>query len=285
LNLHLKLSVLIGTISTIGMKNIKCVETYHSQYRNYFLEYKFVSKKILKYICCSKSAEEEFIRRFHPPKTKICAIPNGINREILKNVKHSDDQNKICFLSVGRLTEQKNFIVTVKAFSNFHTNKLEYKVIGEGPEKSIIENIILHSENEMLIDKIPREQIICELGKADMVVIPSLWEGLSIFMLEAMAMGCPLMISDIKSLRDPLEVNALGRQESWRVCKWGYLVSRNDIKAYREATQHYMNHQELKKDMRKTVTLLSCKYDIKNTAREYINVYKEIEKTFFKEVL
>lgn len=40
-----------------------------------------------------------------------------------------------------------------------------------------------------------------QISNADMIVMPSLWEGLSIFQLEALALGCPMMLSDISAFR------------------------------------------------------------------------------------
>lgn len=72
-NLHLKLSVLLGGMATTGLRNVKCVETYHSQYSHYSLEYNLMRPRISLYIPCSKSAGVEMQSRFHVPKEK-CAL-------------------------------------------------------------------------------------------------------------------------------------------------------------------------------------------------------------------
>ena len=87
-NLHLKLSVLIGILATRRLKNVRCVETYHSRYRKYYLERVTMSPFIKRYICCSNSAADEFIKRFKPKKKKVVSIPNGIDI-IKRNVKNS----------------------------------------------------------------------------------------------------------------------------------------------------------------------------------------------------
>ena len=38
-NLHLKLSVLIGTMAAVGLSNVVCIETYHNTYHHYWLQY------------------------------------------------------------------------------------------------------------------------------------------------------------------------------------------------------------------------------------------------------
>ena len=38
-NLHLKLSVLMGTMAAVGLSNVVCIETYHNTYHHYWLQY------------------------------------------------------------------------------------------------------------------------------------------------------------------------------------------------------------------------------------------------------
>ena len=106
-NLHLKLSVLLGGIATIRMRNVKCVETYHSQYSHYSLEYNLMKHRISFYIPCSESAGVEMKERFHVPQRKMRSIPNGINASEIKRTVPKENENTT-FLSVGRLTAQKN---------------------------------------------------------------------------------------------------------------------------------------------------------------------------------
>ncbi len=79
-NLHLKLSVLMGTMAAVGLSNVVCIETYHNTYHHYWLQYNLCKFMIREYICVSETAYKEMQLRFHTPKHKLCAIPNGVNR-------------------------------------------------------------------------------------------------------------------------------------------------------------------------------------------------------------
>ena len=135
-NLHLKLSVLLGGLSTIGLCNIKCVETYHSQYHNYTVEYNLMKHRISLYIPCSKSAGEEMHQRFQVPVDKMNTIANGIACDEIQSVKAIENE-KITFLSVGRLTKQKNYPVIIEAFNRLNRNDVVYKIIGRGEEENV----------------------------------------------------------------------------------------------------------------------------------------------------
>lgn len=274
-NLHLKLSVLMGGMASKGLKNIKCVETYHSQYSHYGLEYNFLKNRISKYICCSDSAKKEFIDRFHPSKEKVVSIPNGIDVESLHvryfNLNPHDGITRM--ISVGRFTDQKNIQVSVKAFSELCNKKLIYNIIGEGPYKEQIEEATAGNEYINLLGTMSRDQVMQEVGKADVVVMPSLWEGLSIFMLEAMSLGKIMMLSDISSFRNVVGERKLADSEKYRRCSWGYLVQNNSdsyIWAYKDYTA--LNYEE-KNKMGNESYEIAQKFSINVTAEKYIKTY------------
>ena len=118
-NLHLKLGCLIGSYASLGLKNVYCVETYHNTYKNYLLQCWAMAPIIKKYICVSNAAMEEMHRRFCVPYKKLISIPNGVNRELIRaKVNAIDEQRNLSFIviSVGRLSYEKNILLSAKAF-------------------------------------------------------------------------------------------------------------------------------------------------------------------------
>lgn len=279
-NLHLKMSVLVGVIATIGLKNVRCVETYHSQYRNYLLENKLLSPFIERYICCSDSAYNEMKERFNPPLNKILAVPNGIPFNKIQrgaNVGKAKEKHEIQILSVGRLSVQKNFHVTAAAFSKLkNAGDICYRIVGSGEEHNKIIDAANGSSILEMAGTLSRNDVLSEVKQADIVVMPSLWEGLSIFLLEAMALSAPLMLSNVDSLRNVFGEPALKANEAWRQCKWGYLVDTSNCDAYVDAMEHYIGHQELQIEMRKEVYKVAQKYDMSETAKKYVEIYESI---------
>ena len=272
-NLHLKLSVLMGVLATRGLNNIKCIETYHSLYSKYWLQAKVLSPFIAMYIPCSESAKDEFVKRFHPKKNKVTAISNGVNCKQLRAMAVRKDKDVFTAISVGRFTNQKNLYVTAEAFSKINSKDFVYKIFGDGALKQQIVESAGGSKNVKLCGLVPRQTIIEELANCDIVVMPSLWEGLSIFMLEAMSLGCPMMISDVPSLRNVFGEKPLNAGEGWRLCTWGYLVETTNVKAYSEAMNHFLKHRDLIEKMRVEVEKYASSYSIEETAKSYMKVY------------
>ena len=280
-NLHLKLSVLMGVLATKGLKNIKCVETYHSEYHHYHLQCWLCSHFIKKYITVSNTAREEMHKRFSIPYRKIISIPNGVSRKKIRELanieeyKHED--GKLHIVSVGRLSYQKNFKVPVEAFIDVCNKNITYTLVGGGPQEDEIRAIASRNKYIHILGTLSRKNTLKELAKADIVVMPSLWEGRSILQLEALALDKPMIISDVPALREPFGECKLKQNETWRRCQWGYIVKTNNEQAYKDTIDDYFNLvNNGGSEAFDVIKNLSNESDIKNTAKKYIKVYLEM---------
>lgn len=280
-NLHLKLSVLMGAVATIGMKNVKCVETYHNMYHHYHLEHYALMPRIKKYVTVSETAREEMFRRFHTPKSKVVAAPNGIDvketRRIAGETAAEKNKDIITIATVARLSHEKNVCTPVEAFQDLCNEKLRYVIIGDGPQR---EELQAKARNKYIEFKgyRPREEVLSSLANADLVVLPSLWEGRSILMMEAMALGRPLMISDAPGIREPFAEPTLQDGELYRRCEFGYLVRTKKIESYRAALKDFLDNPELREKMAKHVYEKSEACDISIMLSRYVETYQEIIK-------
>ena len=130
-------------------------------------------------------------------------------------------------LAAGRLAEQKNFLMLIRAFAEVRT-ELDSRLIllGEGPQREQICDLINSLNIEELVS-MPGwvDNPYSFMAKADLFVLSSSWEGLSNVLLEALACGCPVVSTDCPS--GPSEILERGR--------WGRLVPVNDQTALAEA--------------------------------------------------
>ena len=73
-------------------------------------------------------------------------------------------------------------------------------IVGEGPLRGKLELLIKHLNVEREVRLLGfREDIGDLLNASDLIVLPSLWEGLSIALLEAMAASKPIVTTSIGS--------------------------------------------------------------------------------------
>ncbi len=279
-NMHLKLSVLMGTVATLGMKYIYCVETYHGSYSKYLLEYSLLKKKIKKYFCVSLPGKEEMIQRFRTAPNKIVVAPNGISREDMRK-KYSKQiltksHGQITAISIGRLSYEKNILTTINGFADICNPDVDYYIIGDGPQKEECQMAAKNNPHIHFTGMLARSRAMEYLVSSDIVVMPSLWEGLSITMLEAMAFDKPLILSDALSFRSFFKEPALEQGELFRVCPWGYLVSTNNAQGYKKALVHFVENVDIHSCMSEIVKRYSIMSDISTTAHTYEKTYKEL---------
>jgi glycosyltransferase involved in cell wall biosynthesis len=144
---------------------------------------------------------------------KILAIPNGAvpahrNRDIAPaevrrrlGVRDAD----VLILSPARLAADKGLEYLIDAASLLPQTKRRYRIViaGDGPERARLEQ---RAKKPSVADRVMflgfREDVGDLLAASDLVVLPSLREGLSISLLEAMAAGKPIIATSIGSQRE-----------------------------------------------------------------------------------
>jgi len=139
---------------------------------------------------------------------KIKVVPLAYDNMIVSN--SSDGVNKFgkYILSIGRLEEKKNTRRLVKAFDQLRHYQKDLKLVligGPGAGYEAVKKAIATSPYQKDIIQLGRIEFkdkINLLKYASVFVFPSLYEGFGIPVLEAMAVGVPVVASDIEALRE-----------------------------------------------------------------------------------
>lgn len=276
INLHLKLGVLLGCMASIMMRNVARVETYHNTYHHYQLQCWMLYPMIKHYICVSHAAKDELHNRFFIPHRKITAIPNGVNRNGLRSSvkqKCERDASQLKVLTVGRLSEEKNILTSIRAFYGVNDSRFSYTVVGDGPQMSEAQKMARENAQIHLVGQKTRTQVLEEINMSDVICMPSLWEGRSIFMLEAAAFDKPFIISDCPGLREPFGEHELNIDEPYRKCEFGYLVQTMNIEAYQTALEEIINNRDDLREMEERVKIMSLENDMELVASRYIQLF------------
>ncbi len=165
-------------------------------------------------IVCSKFMGRALEEDFRLPPEKIDIIPNGVNvhafdryrgedLSLFRNMYAADDE-KLVF-SVGRMVHEKGFHVLVSAAAKaLKTHpELKFVVAGKGEKLDELRNQVweLGIEEKMMftgyVDEDTKNRLYLV---SDLAVFPSLYEPFGIVALEAMAAGCPVVVSGVGGL-------------------------------------------------------------------------------------
>lgn len=102
-------------------------------------------------------------------------------------------------LSVGELNENKNHEVVIKALSEISDADYGYFICGEGKLKNYLQELIVKYSLQDRIKLLGYRPDVRELYlAADLFVLPSKREGLSVALMEAMASGLPVVCTGIR---------------------------------------------------------------------------------------
>ena len=178
----------------------------------------------------SRAAADDLKALLRVPESRVHAIYNPIISDDLfqQGGKETDpmitDSNGVpLILGVGRLRKQKGFSNLIRAFARVRSKQpVRLLILGEGEQRSELQRLVSDvglQEDVMLpgFVKNPYPYIT----RADVFVLSSLWEGLPTVLVEALALGTPIVATNCPS--GPAEILDNG--------KWGRLVPVGDEEA------------------------------------------------------
>lgn len=159
-------------------------------------------------------------------------------------------------LGLGRLTRQKGFDVLVQAGARAG---LEVELVGVGEEAEG-----LAQAGARLRGWVPDVREV--LADAEILAIPSRWEGFGLVAVEAMAAGVPVVASAVDGL---IEV----------VGDAGVLVPPEDPAALADALRRVAADRALRATLVDAGLRRSKQFDIRRTAEAYESLYREVART------
>ena len=209
---------------------------------------------------------------------KVELIENGVDWQKFQSaVKSRDrirreleiDQKQLLVAMISRLSHPKLPEDFIRAVSNLKKQQInaKYLIVGNGPLESDIDKLIkeLKLENDFIRLGF-REDIPEILSTIDVFVLPTLWEGRSMSILEAMAAGKAIITTDIPANRELLENE-----------KEALLVPTRNVKALEEAMFTLIKDKDKANKMGKTALEKVIKhYALDDSLGETLTAYNRL---------
>lgn len=120
-----------------------------------------------------------------------------------------------CFVCVGRLSEQKGHLLLIQAAAQLAAEGLDFRLVlvGDGPLRSQIEALIaqFHLQNHIEITGWASGAAVqAYLQQATAFVLPSFAEGLPVVLMEALALGRPVISTYVAGIPELVEAGVSG---------------------------------------------------------------------------
>ena len=129
-------------------------------------------------------------------------IPNGIDPEDFLTLQPQPDADTLRLVTVARIVERKGMQSIVAALPEIikrTDGHVAYTIIGDGPYRADIERQATElgvSSYMQITGMIDRSLVLDTLCKNDIFLLTSHWEGMPNVVLEAMAAGLPILMTD-----------------------------------------------------------------------------------------
>lgn len=114
----------------------------------------------------------------------------------------SASKTALKLVAVGNLKVQKNYNYLLRVFSLLKKEKIYLDIIGDGPLMNQVKAAIKERELENVQVRGASDKVFTLLRNYDAFILASAYEGLSLAVVESMAVGLPCMLSDIASNRE-----------------------------------------------------------------------------------
>jgi len=208
-------------------------------FKKLFLKHAY--KKADAVLTVSKAVAADILNGgFIKDPSKIKVVYDGLDlkkyalledKEILRNrLSFLKDTFYICF--VGSLVKRKGLEHLISAFKEIKNEGLKLLIIGDGPYRDVLLNMAKDPRIEF-----PgyRTDAALYIKASDLFVLPSLYEGLPNVIIEAMAVGTPVLATEVSGIPELIEHDING-----------YLVPPADEEALKKAIMELMENSALR---------------------------------------
>lgn len=273
-----------GRLASIFNFKGTVIHTYHGiHYLNFdesFLKriYKSIDKFLLRFtdctICVAQNDFELGLKEGVIKSEKAVVIHNGIDIEKFSRyeeksnfeIKLRTGKDTLVIGSVGRLHRQKGYEYLIKGSKAILEKfpHIKFVLIGDGELRNSLESLCQKIGVYNSFQFLGNQKNIPELlTQIDIFVLPSLWEGLPLVLLEAMAARKPIVATEVNGITEIIESE-----------KEGLLIPPKDSEALSLALIRLLENDALRKTFALNSYAKVCSnFNITKMIRETENVY------------
>ena len=223
----------------------------------------------------SEATRADVIDSFAIGPERVVATPLGVDkgfrpasRESIVAVRSQYRLERPYILTVGTLEPRKNLPMLLRAFAAMK-GEIPHDLVLAGPAGWLMDDIERTIVAAGIDDRVRRigfaedQALVALYSGADLVAIPSLYEGFGLPVIEAMATGAPVLTSNVSSMPEVAGGAAL-------------LIDPTDLESIIEGIRSVLGSEELRARMRSDGPLRAAEFTWQRTASETLAAYRRI---------
>ncbi len=227
-------------------------------------------------VAVCRRAAEELVEYMGIPAHRVTVIPNGVDLQPF--LSRSDETrarvraqagvlaDDVVLIHVGSLSPEKNHSVLIRTAAALRAEgkRVRLWLVGDGPERDAITAMIRDAGlNTLTWLAGPRTDVADLLAGADLLVLPSLTEGMPAAVIEAGLARLPVVAYDVGGLSEVVQHASTG-----------LLVPSGDERALQTAVARLVSDPRMRAAMGEAGREACLAYDIPRIATQYAKAYR-----------
>ena len=192
----------------------------------------------------------------------VIHVPNAIDLDSFPKKAIKSFENQIIY--AGRLSKEKG-IDTLLDTAKHLPPEYNLLIAGRGPEEKKVRNVANSKTNVHYLGYQSKQNTISLIRGSDLLIQPSIMEGISSTLLEAMGCGTCIIASNVGGNPEIIENN-----------KTGVLIEPNDTKKLLDKISDLLMENGKRSKMVDEGLKTIVKYDWKTVGKLYLDIYDEL---------
>jgi glycosyltransferase involved in cell wall biosynthesis len=213
------------------------------------------------------SVNNEHVSLLSEHHDDVSCIPNGVDLDRFSNdVERGSD-----ILFLGRLAPKKRVSDLIRAFARVESEfpETDLVVVGTGPREEELRELATDlnvSDRVSFKGRIPDEAVTRQYATAGVFVLPSVWEGHPLTLLEAWASGAPVLATSVEGIEEFVD-----HQDT------GYLVPPESPEELAEGLRYALSNPEAAREWGENAReLVEAEYSWDGVAERTHELYSNI---------
>ena len=177
--------------------------------------YKYIFMKLSRYtinnadiIRAVSSSTEAQVRKINKEKS-IVRFPAWVDFDDFKDIQiNRNAQEKFQILFIGSVTDRKKPHLIVEAMNLINKDNIEFLIVGPTPNLKYLDSLKNLINSYSLVDNIKffgsvdRKRVKTFYSEVNLMILPSVSEGLARVIFESQATACPVLVTDAPGMGD-----------------------------------------------------------------------------------